>query len=71
MPESPGTRSPAKGTVGGPAAAATAEPARSMHLQPLQTSHCHSRRYLGTWLDRVPRFLCPVQGMQDPSLPWG
>lgn len=48
MPESLGTWNLAKGTVEGLAAAATAEPARSMHLRPLQTSHYPSRRYLRT-----------------------
>uniref|UniRef100_A0A8C3Y9H5 Ubiquitin carboxyl-terminal hydrolase 19 n=1 Tax=Catharus ustulatus TaxID=91951 RepID=A0A8C3Y9H5_CATUS len=50
------------GTVEGLAAAATGEPARSMHLRPLQTSHYPSRRYLRTWLDRVPLLPLPCAG---------
>lgn len=56
MPESPGAWSPAKGTVGGQAAAVMAEPARSMRPQPSRTLHHHWRRYLGTQGNRAPLF---------------
>lgn len=59
MPESLGAWSPAKGTVGGQAAAAMAEPARLTGLQPSRTSHRHWRRYLGLSQTGRPRFLSP------------
>lgn len=69
MPESLGTWNLAKGTVARLAAAAMAEPARSMHPRPLQTSHYPSRRYLRTWLDRVPLLPLLCAGNAGPIPP--
>lgn len=73
MPESLGAWSPAKGTAGGQAAAAMAEPARLMRPQPSQTSHRHWRRYPRTQPNGAPLLPQPRRrgccSRRDLSLP--
>lgn len=68
MPESPAAWSPARGTAGGLAAVATAEPARAMRPRPWLTSHRHWRRYLRDLAD--PRSPSPRVEARPCGMRW-